>query len=600
MLGHRLERSLDGPVVVGLAAIAAVSVFGGCGAPAGRGAARVALPSTAPVHVQGTVTISIIGTNDLHGRVERVAVLGGYVGILRRIRERDGGGVLLLDAGDMFQGTLESNLVEGASVVRAYNALGYAAAAVGNHEFDYGPAGEAATPASPGDNPLGALRAREAEARFALLSANVLAAVQGAGPDSEQISAFAPSAYVTTAGVTVGLIGVTTIDTPRVTIAANIAGLVIAPLLAITRALAEQMRASGATIVVAVAHAGGRCSRFGSPHDLSSCETGSEIFELAQALPHGLVDVIVAGHTHAGIAHVVNGTAIIESYSRGRAFGRVDLTVDRASNTVVSAEAHAPQDLCQTPEAPMSSCTPGMYEGEEVSVDQSVVEAITEDLDRARVRRMEPLGVRAVAPVRTEYTAESPLGNLVADLMLAARPQADVAIMNGGGIRADLPAGDVTYGDFYEVFPFDNRFALVHLTGAEMGRVLAANLASVGGYLSLAGLRARARCRDGSLDVVLFRPSGRRVRDSDALLAVTSEFLATGGDGVLESLAAPVVEVENGPPLREALIDRLRARRGVLDPSEGQLFDPASPRVSYQGARPVHCLECGACAAHAL
>src|SRR5262245_25918512 len=94
-----------------------------------------------------TLTISVVATTDLHGGVlargDRggLALLGGYLRNIRAVRTQDGGGVLLVDSGDMFQGTLESNLNEGAAVVGAYNALGYAAAAIGNHEFDYGPVG---------------------------------------------------------------------------------------------------------------------------------------------------------------------------------------------------------------------------------------------------------------------------------------------------------------------------------------------------------------------------------------------------------------------------------------------------------------------------
>src|SRR5215510_2616674 len=80
-----------------------------------------------------TVTLSIIGTNDLHGALERLPVFAGFVANLRAARAADGGGVVLVDGGDLFQGTLESNLGEGADVVRAYNYLGYAATAVGNH-----------------------------------------------------------------------------------------------------------------------------------------------------------------------------------------------------------------------------------------------------------------------------------------------------------------------------------------------------------------------------------------------------------------------------------------------------------------------------------
>ena len=96
---------------------------------------RILLPAGTPA--TGTLTLSIVGTNDLHGGILQrgdrggLALLGGYLDNLRAARARDGGAVLLLDAGDMFQGTLESNLNEGAIVVAAYNALGYAAAAIG-------------------------------------------------------------------------------------------------------------------------------------------------------------------------------------------------------------------------------------------------------------------------------------------------------------------------------------------------------------------------------------------------------------------------------------------------------------------------------------
>ena len=81
--------------------------------------------------------------------------------------------MLLVDSGDMFQGTLESNLGEGAAVVRGYNALGYTAAAIGNHEFDFGPAGPAHVPGDSGADPRGALKARAREARFPFLAANL-------------------------------------------------------------------------------------------------------------------------------------------------------------------------------------------------------------------------------------------------------------------------------------------------------------------------------------------------------------------------------------------------------------------------------------------
>ena len=138
--------------------------------------------SCAPTSVEpeaNLIVISVLGTNDVHGELipqsDRGGIItfSGYVAALRDARADDGA-VLLVDAGDMWQGTLESNLSEGAAVVQAYNALGYAAAAIGNHEFDFGPAGPRPIPQDDGDDPQGALRQRATETDFPLLAANLI------------------------------------------------------------------------------------------------------------------------------------------------------------------------------------------------------------------------------------------------------------------------------------------------------------------------------------------------------------------------------------------------------------------------------------------
>ncbi|HET9358387.1 MAG TPA: hypothetical protein VFO58_01495, partial [Vicinamibacterales bacterium] len=180
-----------------------------------------------PFAPPATITLSIVGTNDLHGGILQrgdrggLALLGGYVSNLRAARARDGGAVLLIDAGDMFQGTLESNLNEGAAVIAAYNALGYSAAAVGNHDFDFGPTGPASTPQQPGDDPRGALRARAAEASFPLLAANLIDTATGRPVEWRNVR---PTTMVTAAGLRIGIVGVITEEALSVTVAANTSG----------------------------------------------------------------------------------------------------------------------------------------------------------------------------------------------------------------------------------------------------------------------------------------------------------------------------------------------------------------------------------------
>ena len=140
-----------------------------------------------------------------------------------------------------------------------------------------------------------------------------------------------PSVIVEAAGVTIGIVGVMTIDALQSTIAANVAGLRIAPLAPTIAEQATKLRASGVDVVMVAAHAGGRCERFERTDDLSSCEDNAEIFRVARALPPGLVDVIAAGHTHAGLAHRVNGVTIVQPLSRGQAFSRADILFDRGT-----------------------------------------------------------------------------------------------------------------------------------------------------------------------------------------------------------------------------------------------------------------------------
>jgi 5'-nucleotidase len=195
------------------------------------------------------------------------------------------------------------------------------------------------------------------------------------------------------------------------------------------------------------------------------------------------------------------------------------------------------------------------------------------------------------SPVRRAYAEESPLGNLFADLMRATSRDADVAITNGGGLRADLPAGPLTYGALFQVMPFDNRFARVRLTGAQLERIVAANLSKGSGIFSLSGVRATARCRGGALDISLRRKGGRAVRDSEELVLLTSDFLASGGDGMLADLDLPegAIEVDEGATIRDAVAEVLRKRGGRLRGDDRRFFDARARRIVLPGPRPLQC-----------
>jgi len=524
--------------------------------------------------------LSFLGINDLHGRLRALPAFAGYANNLRRARANDGGAVALVDAGDMFQGTLESNLTEGASVIAAYRVLGMTVATLGNHEFDFGPV-------AGGDDPQGAIRARIAEASFPVLSANLVVKGSHASPAWEKLRR---SVIVNLGGVRVGFVGLLTHETPSIVLNAWFAGLDVEPL---APALAEQariLRNQGAELVIGVAHAGADCKDFSDPSDLRSCTRDAEIFDVARALPAGSVDAIFAGHTHAGVAQIVNGIPIVEAYARGRAFSRIDLRLDGATHRVLERKVFPPHELCPklTEGGP---CTLTDYEGQPTREDLEIAQAIEPALAKAEHFREAPIGCTVSEAMSCEHGIESALGNLFADLLRESVTGADVAILNGGSLRADLPAGQLSYGQLFEAMPFDNLVAKIRVTGAELKTVILTHLQhDAHGLISLSGIRVNARCGKSGVELKLTRENGKPVLDRETLLIATSDYLATGGDGLFAplSLSPQRIELDTGGTFRDALATSLR-RHPHLSPHDKAIFDPARPRLDLSSPRPLIC-----------
>ena len=542
------------------------------------------------------VTLSIVGTSDLHGMAlpqsgrGGLPLLAGYVNNLRAARAADGGAVLLVDSGDTFQGNVESNLSEGALVVDAYNAMGYTAAAIGNHDFDFGSVDSPTGRQSPGDL-RGALKARAAQARYPFLAANLIDAATGRPVEWPNVQ---PSRLMDVAGVKVGLVGVMTIAALRSTLAANVQGLQIAPLEAAVTAEASKLRAAGAEVVIVASHAGGRCDRFDAPADLSSCDSESEIFQVARSLPPGLVDVIAAGHTHGGLGHQVSGIGIIQPYSRGQSFGRVDVVFDRRTRRAARIQLFAPRQICAQQDPTTGTCvSPGavgsqaQYEGRAVTSDPAIVLAMAPALQRVRELQAIRLGVSLDVRIRRVGTVGSPLGNLMAEALRAAVPGADVAAINNASrLFADLPEGALTFGRLYDVFPFDNRIAQVSLSGAELARWVATEIRqSRWGSVGIAGVDVRASCRADGLHVALFR-GAKPIQDDDRLLGVT-----IGAPTLSGSLASPaplggVGPIGNAPVVREVIEDWFQR---LPHPAQSRLDDASRRGEELTGAQLVNC-----------
>jgi 5'-nucleotidase len=281
---------------------------------------------------------------------------------------------------------------------------------------------------------------------------------------------------------------------------------------------------------------------------------------------------------------------VIESYSSGRAFGRVDLRI-APDGHVSNVKIFKPQLLCSGEAVdgsnPMSpeACKPSDYEGKAVTPDRAVQAIADGAISRAEQRRRDKLGVTLTKAVTKSYKLESAEGNWFTDLMLAARPEGQIALTNGGGLRADMPAGELTYGSLFEAMPFDNRFAIVELKGSHIRKLLSGNLQRDNAWLSWGGLSAKAKCKGQALDLAI-TVGGKPLDDTRTYKLVTSDFLASGGDGLIGRLKLPEGAVQmTDVIIRDAMVDVLKKQKGATIDADKL----GKRRVEFEGQRPLEC-----------
>lgn len=544
--------------------------------------APVAPPPAGPVHVVFVHTTDVHGWFNGHaetppGGGEGVVwgglpTLAAYIDILRQHHDNR---VVIVDSGDMFQGTLESNLFEGAAMVRGYNRIRYDAAAVGNHEFDYGPLGEDVVPRKPGDDPLGALKRNADLAMFPFLSANMIEKSTGRVPDWAK-----PYTVVTRGGARIGIIGLSTPDTPNVTMSANVVTLSFTNPVAATVKAAAELRAQGVDAIVVIAHMGGRCTKTDDPHSLESCDDAQEALQFLEGLPAGTIDAYFGGHTHARMRHYVNGVPAMQSLALSREFAVLDLWVDTQADKVTKSEmrphtmicsfVYEGTDQCDPRDGAGKKLVPRVYNNQTVTPSRRIAVALDPYLKQVAAKREQRLSVRVSAPFTRNYAGESPLGDLIADA-LREGTGSDIAFMNSGGIRSDLKAGDLVYGDIFAVSPFDNFPAVATMTGKQIRDFLLATTTGTRGIMQVSGMRYTVDLAKGPERIVsMTLPNGEPVQFDKTYRVVMPDFVAAGGDGtqdVMRDVGEDNVQVYYARPIRDVLAEQFRKKPQPLTPA---------------------------------
>jgi 2',3'-cyclic-nucleotide 2'-phosphodiesterase / 3'-nucleotidase / 5'-nucleotidase len=504
---------------------------------------RAFTPSLVAVSRPDSTLLRVLAINDFHGALEPqvwpwsggrpvggAAALKPWFDSLARACFCTS---IRLDAGDEMQGTPVSNFNFGRPAIAALNALAIDAAAIGNHEFDWS---------------VDTLRTRMAEARHRFVAANITDSTGTARPAWAE-----PFTVVERGGVRVAVIGLALPATPETTSPRNVRGLAFGDGVRAVRRVLPQARAAGDYVIV-VAHVGAFCDGDGAAAPLEPAACHGEIIDVARGLDSGSVDLIVSGHTHSLVNTVVNGIPIVQARSSGAGIAVVDFV--RVSDA--SGRRREVRARIETPFADRVRLDPGLVDA--LRLSQVSISAITG---------------RPVARFGAELRRtgdEYGLGRLIADAQRNVA-KTDVALVNTGGIRADLAAGLATYGDLYRVEPFQNRLMRLAVSGKVLKQALEHALSGDGPDAHVAGITVWYDLRRSAGQRIrrLRLANGKDVDDGRTYTLAVSDFLAAGGSGYRMLLGTPSGDV--GVTDLDALIQYLAVlRQPIVAPDDRRFY----------------------------
>ncbi|HVG45980.1 MAG TPA: 5'-nucleotidase C-terminal domain-containing protein [Longimicrobium sp.] len=535
------------------------------------GAARAPAPPPSPADVApaaspappGRGTLVLMGTTDLHGWLlpydyytgkTTSNSLASLVPLIDSVRAANPGRSLLVESGDLLQGNpldfVYSRLAPGEAhpLVQAMNLVAYDAAAIGNHEFNYG---------------IAHLDSAVAHAQFPWLSANVFRA--GTGQHAYRSYAFVER----TVGGKRVKIGITSVTPPGVAIwdRDNVRGrLEFHDIVASVRPVVAEMRARGADLVLVAAHSGLE----GSSYDTAATHVPAENAAAAMAREVPGIDVIFMGHSHREVADTtLDGVLVLQAKNWGASLAVATLALEAAEDggwRVMEKHGRILRPV-------------------EGRVDARLEAALAEAHRRTREYVSRQIGTST-----GEWTSElartrdTPILDLINDVQRRATG-AELSAASAFTLTSRLPRGPVTVADVAGLYVYDNTLKALRISGAQ----LRAFLEKSAEYYLPCPASACARLTnpavpgynfdvvsgvDYALDltkpvgqrVVRLTRNGRAVAAADSFTIAVNNYRASGSGGFSMLLGAPVV-YDRGESIRDLLIADIQ-RRGRISPAD--------------------------------
>jgi 5'-nucleotidase len=580
--------------------------------------------------------LTILSTNDIHGHLEphidkktneKFGGLSIFYKIVNAIRENTKNllchDVLVLDAGDQFQGTLLSNYDEGKTVFKAMNMIGYDAIVPGNHDYDFGPFGWLDDTATNPNQAFEVISSLAQSVQFPLLSANtyfrstitdidgksIEVDSVGCKPiDSKSIASFQnaqrPSflkPYIikkTKFGLRVAIIGLDNMLTPKTTNAENIKSLCFRDPVSEYLEIRQKLNYSAEIFILAI-HDGN------SLNDYHATELVKRILQEGQnlklAINTKLVDAVIAGHTHFVNEEMIENIPLTQSGANARMFGRLTLNI----NIKAAVSLNRDTDLLAGIKMKHSGCTEKSKKaGCSVNLNETYYDSFSLNryyspidnliLDaRKNIKNLAEIKLgTALEPIKRDRNYENALTNFLTDSLKKAT-QADLVLMNGGGIRSNLDTGPITYESLFSVLPFNNEAVLLENVSIQtVVNLIAKSIKSCGAYGSLfpSGLiiKFSADCknakdgislnskileiRETETNNLLYSESQGIVDPNKKFKLVTLDFLARGGSGYDDFKNASNQPFTSLGIARELIVNELKKNPVILNNKKDERY----------------------------
>ncbi|MFB2683950.1 MULTISPECIES: bifunctional UDP-sugar hydrolase/5'-nucleotidase UshA [Shewanella] len=525
-------------LIKGLIATAVLAALAGCNSDDDN----TKVPTTCAEAGSACKTFTVLHTNDNHGRFWEnsdgeygMAARKALIDQIRAEVSKNGGQTLLLSGGDINTGVPESDLQDAIPDFTGMNKIGYDAMAVGNHEFD---------------NPLSVLDMQRRLAEFPMLAANIYRK-NAEGGQGERY--FEPYKVFDINGLKVAVIGLTTEDTAKIGNPEFISDLIFTdPKVEVAKVIKEIKDAKAADVIFATTHMGHYAdgqNGSNAPGDVA----------MARALNKGDLQVVIGGHSQNPVCmepgtdnksyadfkpgddcapDQQNGTWIMQAHEWGKYVGRADFQYFNGELHLASYKL-IPVNMRKLDEAGKKTTE---LAGTKIEPDAELKELLSYYQEKGQAKLDEVIATTDAlldgerANVRNKQTN---LGRMLA-MAQSGKVSADFGVMNSGGVRASIQAGDITYRDVLTVQPFGNMVTLNEMTGTEVAAYLGA-VGSIqigsGGYAQITGVKMTIDCAAKTANISEI--NGKEFSATASYKFTVPSFNAAGGDGY-PKLASPI------------------------------------------------------------